>query len=73
MEDKMLYTLTDVAATLSVGRSKVYELVRSGEPSPSALCWDDFAARHAATVWVANINHRFRRPLANTARRQIAA
>jgi excisionase family DNA binding protein len=30
MEDKMLYTLTDVAAALSVGRSKVYELVRSG-------------------------------------------
>ena len=26
----MLYTLTDVAAALSVGRSKVYELVRSG-------------------------------------------
>ena len=30
MEDKMLYTLTDVTAALSVGRSKVYELVRSG-------------------------------------------
>ena len=30
MEDKMLYTLTDVAAALSVGRSKVYELVRCG-------------------------------------------
>ena len=30
MEDKMLDTLTDVAAALSVGRSKVYELVRSG-------------------------------------------
>ena len=30
METKMLYTLTDVAAALSVGRSKVYELVRSG-------------------------------------------
>ncbi|WP_205860519.1 helix-turn-helix domain-containing protein [Phycicoccus sp. HDW14] len=26
----MLYTLTEVAAALSVGRSKVYELVRSG-------------------------------------------
>ncbi|GAB4075263.1 hypothetical protein GCM10028781_00260 [Nostocoides australiense] len=30
MEDKMLYTLSDVAAALSVGRSKVYELVRCG-------------------------------------------
>ena len=30
MEDKMLYTLTDVATALSVSRSKVYELVRSG-------------------------------------------
>lgn len=30
METKMLYTLTDVAAALSVGRSKVYELVRCG-------------------------------------------
>ncbi|HRC40025.1 helix-turn-helix domain-containing protein [Nostocoides sp.] len=30
METKMLYTLTDVATALSVGRSKVYELVRSG-------------------------------------------
>ena len=30
METKMLYTLTDVAAALSVGRSKVYELVGSG-------------------------------------------
>ena len=30
MEEKKLYTLTDVAAALSVGRSKVHELVRSG-------------------------------------------
>ena len=30
MEDKMLYTLSVVAAALSVGRSKVYELVRCG-------------------------------------------
>ena len=30
METKMLYTLTEVAAALGVGRSKVYELVRSG-------------------------------------------
>ena len=30
MDEKMLYTLADVAAALSVSRSKVYELVRSG-------------------------------------------
>jgi excisionase family DNA binding protein len=30
MEEKLLYTLADVAAALSVSRSKVYELVRSG-------------------------------------------
>ena len=30
MDQKMLYTLADVAAALSVSRSKVYELVRSG-------------------------------------------
>ena len=30
METKMLYTLTDVATALSVGRSKVYEQVRYG-------------------------------------------
>ena len=30
MDEKMLYTLADVAAALSVGRSKVYGLVRSG-------------------------------------------
>lgn len=30
MANKMLYTLTDVAAALSVSRSKVDELVRSG-------------------------------------------
>ena len=37
MEDKMLYTLTDVTAALSVGRSKVYELVRSGAVSYTHL------------------------------------
>jgi len=30
MDEKMLYTLADVAAALGVGRTKVYELVRSG-------------------------------------------
>jgi excisionase family DNA binding protein len=30
MEEKMLYKLTDVATALSVSRTKVYELVRSG-------------------------------------------
>ncbi len=30
MEEKMLFTLADAAAALSVSRSKVYELVRSG-------------------------------------------
>ena len=30
MEEKMLYRLAEVAAALSVSRSKVYELVRSG-------------------------------------------
>ena len=30
MEDKMLYKLTDVATALSVSRTKVYELVRTG-------------------------------------------
>lgn len=30
METRMLHTLTDVATALSVGRSKVCELVRSG-------------------------------------------
>jgi excisionase family DNA binding protein len=30
MEEKMLYKLTDVANALSVSRTKVYELVRSG-------------------------------------------
>jgi excisionase family DNA binding protein len=30
MDEKMLYTLTDVAAALSVSRIKVHELVRSG-------------------------------------------
>lgn len=30
MQEKMLYKLTDVANALSVSRTKVYELVRSG-------------------------------------------
>ena len=30
MDEKMVYTLADVAAALGVGRTKVYELVRSG-------------------------------------------
>lgn len=31
MEDKLLYKVTDVAQVLSLSRTKVYELVRSGE------------------------------------------
>lgn len=31
MEDKLLYKVADVAQVLSLSRTKVYELVRSGE------------------------------------------
>jgi len=31
MNDKLLYRVTEVAAYLSVSRSKVYELLKSGE------------------------------------------
>lgn len=31
MNDKLLYRVTEVAAHLSVSRSKVYELLKSGE------------------------------------------